>query len=366
LEVEAVSNFKQVYASLSLPKDRGLIIQHSIDSSVFSLVDVSSNNPEITDLIVPDMICSELLTEGVVHSFVMKNWDDSGRYLLVKHIYGDDNEWLVIDSQNLVLSKNISTMFNIEISEINFSGTSGNNFFIIQAGDIRKLDLADGTMSKVLASNARALFVYDTNIVVFVGEAADDMVGDAIGLYRDGDDGSYIIKNIFNEDNLPVKVATVHYFNQDYIAYSVGQAVYLVGGRYPNSFEDSLTALVPIAEFNSDGDILDLGFSPTGQYVFAQSNSSIFSFDIEYQTTNSSVIDPSGLQPSAKWLNENYILSNYDGDLTIREFDGNNVSIINSVVAGQAVVLTHNGRYLYSIGRTDIGYQLQRVRMIIP
>lgn len=366
LEVEPIEIFDQVYSSLPLLKGRGLVVQHLVGSPILSLIDVNPKVPKLTSLAIPETICSEFLTDGVVHSFNMQGWDDSGRYLLVKHAYNDKSEWIVVDTQVVSQSKNISTMFNVTIDEIGFSGTNGNNFFITQAGDIRKLDIANGTMSKVLATKAHGLFVYDTNIVVFVGDKPEGETGNTIGLYRDGDEAPHIIRNIANEQGLPVKVATAHYFNQDYIAYSVGQTVHLIGGKYPSSFGDSTTALNSITKIESSAPITGIGFSPTGQYLFSQSGTSFSSFDIEYQNTNTSKIDCSDTQISTKWLNENYIWSSCNGSLNIREFDGSNKRTINPAVAGQAVVLTHNGRYLYSIGQTELGYQLQRVRMIIP
>ncbi|MBC7943186.1 hypothetical protein H7X68_01665, partial [Candidatus Saccharibacteria bacterium] len=55
----------------------------------------------------------------------------------------------------------------------------------------------------------------------------------------------------------------------------------------------------------------------------------------------------------------------YGGNINISEFDGANNYSINPVASGQAVVLSQNGRYLYSVGKTKAGYQLQRVRMIL-
>jgi hypothetical protein len=49
----------------------------------------------------------------------------------------------------------------------------------------------------------------------------------------------------------------------------------------------------------------------------------------------------------------------------MREFDGANVNTINPVVAGQTVTLSENGRWMYSIGKTETGFSLQRVRMIL-
>ena len=79
-----------------------------------------------------------------------------------------------------------------------------------------------------------------------------------------------------------------------------------------------------------------------------------------------STIEGTGVAPTLRWLDDNYMWSDLGGSLTIREFDGTNKHTINAVQAGQGVTLTDNGRYLYSINKSTTGYQLQRVRMILP
>lgn len=366
LTVEPIMDFDKVHSSLPSPRGRGLIVQHSIESPYFSLIDVTPVAPKVTELTLPPTVYSEPFIDGVVHTFSMKKWDDAGRYLLIEHTFSEKNEWIVLDTQNISLSKNISTLFNIPFNEIDFSGTNGNSYFILQSGDIRKLNIANGTISKVLVSNVASMFVYDTNIIVFVGNSIDGAKEKYIGVFREGDDNPYTIRTIPNEDDLPISVATAHYFNQDYIAYSVGQEVNVIGGKYPNTFGDGSKTLDLISVFQSEGEIIELGFSPTGQYVISQSVSSVTSFDIEYQIINKASANCGDTKLPFKWLNDNYFWSICDGSLDIREFDGVNHSTIGPAVNNQAVVLTHNGRYIYSIGEANGAYQLQRVRMILP
>jgi hypothetical protein len=66
-----------------------------------------------------------------------------------------------------------------------------------------------------------------------------------------------------------------------------------------------------------------------------------------------------------KWLDDDHLWSDYAGNLSMRDFDGLNAININTVATGYDVTLTHNERYLYSIGKTDTGYQLQRVRLVL-
>ncbi len=365
LSVETVENIDQVYSSLPTPKSKGLIIQYRPDAPLFELVDVTSNNPKITKISIPTSAYSDSLTADIQHGFLMKKWDESGRYVIVKHTFGDKFEWLVFDTQNPALSKNISLTFDITIESIDFSGTSGNNYYIIQNGDVRKLDMAAGTISKVLASNVSSMFVYEANIVVYAGKPTNGSEGSIIGVYRDGDESTYVIRTLTNVNTSSIKIATTNYFNQDYIAYSDGQTINLIGGKYPNNFGDSTTTLSPVTSFTISGDIISLSFSLTGQYVMAQSSLSFSSYNIEYQILNEVNNNCTDVKSPVEWLDENYVWSTCGNSLIIQEFDGANAHTINPVLFGQSVVLTHNGRYIYSINKNDTGYDLQRAKIIL-
>lgn len=367
LVVEPIANYESVYLSLASPKGRSILVQRLAETPTFSLVDLSSDTPKSTELTIPANSYSQASTAGVTHTFQIDRWDDGGRYVLIKHTYGSNNEWLVLDTQNVALTKNITGLSGLlNISKITFSGTSGNLFYALDSGDIRKLDLSTGINSRPLVSNVTSFEIYESNIIAYVGVTTTSADKRVVGLYRDGDDRSYILRTVTSSKDVPLNIATTHYFNEDYVVIAEGKKVDILGGSYPNTASDDVTSLKIIASFETKEDVRELMFSPIGQYVFIQSGAYFASYDLEYQTFSSSNIEGTGVVSPIKWLDENYVWSNRDGKLTIREFDGTNAHTINLVLAGQDVALTHNGRYLYSINQVGIGFQLQRVRMILP
>lgn len=361
LAVEPLTAYPQIYSSLTSPKGRSILVQPSESAPIFDLIDVSSDSPKTINLTVPETVYSESATIGVNHSFKVQNWDESGRYVLVKHTYNDQFEWLVLDVQNINLSKNITQMFDINISVIDFAGATGNKFYIIESNGLRKLDLLAETISRLLVGNVSDFKVYESNTVIYIGSG--NVAGNkVVGIYRDGDESSYILKTTDSAE--AIKIATVHYFNEDYVAYSIGRNVSILGGRYPSSVADSATSLQLITTFDVADEPSDFGFSPTGEFLMARDSSAFYTYDLEYQSLSSSGVGCAATQSLIGWLDENYLWSTCDDSLVIREFDGANKHDINSAISGQAVALTHSGRYLYSIGKVESGYQLQRVQMI--
>lgn len=363
LIVEPILTYGQVYSSSTSPESHSMLIQYSADIPSYDLVDLDSAMAKVSKITLPSNVYTGSATDGLSHDFQTMKWDDDGRYVLLRHTFGENNEWIVLDTQNVSLSKNITKMFDIAITAIDFSGTSGNSYFVIESGDIRKLDLAGGTMSKVLVSNVSSIFVYGTNIIAYIGQV--DESGDrSIGIYRNGDDLPYIIKTT---KELAVEVSTSHYFKKDYIAYSEGDNVTVLGGSYVSSAESSADNLKLITSFETTGDVSSLSFSPSGEYILAQSGTSFSSYDLEYQKLSTVASSCAGTDLPKSWLDDSHIWSGCSGNLKISDFDGSNSHTINSILSGQSAALTHNGKYIYSINKTkDATYQLQRVGIILP
>lgn len=366
LSIDSVGLYPEVFGSLPSLTHRSILLQQKAESPVFDMVDISSDTVKTTSITIPSTLYSDALTIGVSHTFAMQNWDNASRYVIIKHTYGDKSEWLMLDTQNVNLSKNISQTFDIAIDKIDFAGTSGNKFFVISAGDIRKLDLSVETISRVLANNVSDFDVYESNIVIYVAKEALNSDNQTIGLYRDGDDNSYTIKTFANSVGQKILVTTTHYFNEDYVMYSVGRDVAILAGSYPSGAAESTTSLKTIQSFSTDSDIASIGFSPSKQFGLVRTATIYLSYDLEYQLLASSQTGSSCANnpKSLDWLDESYIWSTCGDSLTIQDYDGVNISTIGSAVNSQAVVLAHSGKYIYYIGKVDAGYQLQRVKMI--
>jgi len=367
LPVEQVLSYDSLYFSLASPNGKYIILQKSASVPSFDLVDIGSDKIKSTNLTLSSDLYSESMTAGINHSFEIAKWDDGGRYILINHKFNDKNEWLVVDTQDVKLSKNITRIFDVSINHIVFSGTSGNIFYILTANDVRKLDLANGTISKPFISNVTEFDIYnDSKVIAYVSNGRAEIGERIVGIYRDGDDSASVIRSIQNSKDISLHIASSRYFNQNYLAISEGKRVDILSGSYPVAGSDSANTMKTISSFMSEQDVKQLSFSPTGEYVFVQSDAYFTSYDLEYQNFTASTIEGNGPITPLKWLDHNYIWSDRDGKLTIREFDGTNISTINSVVAGHGVTLTENGRYIYSINKLNNLYQLQRVRMILP
>lgn len=367
MTVEPVANYESLNMTLASPKGRYMLVQKYAEGPSFELVDIGSDTIKSTTLTIPAKDYTGSYVTGAAHKFAIEKWDEGERYILIKHSYANKDEWLVMDTQNAALTKNISKLFDVSISGIGFSGTSGNILYILSLGEIRKIDLSAETISKPLISNVTSFSIYDeSNVITYVGLGKTGTAERVVGLHHEGDDKSIILRTATSASDVPLNIATTRYFNEDYVVISEGEKIDILGGAYPETTGEVATSLKAITSLTSKLSIYGLSFSPTGEYVLFQSGANFASYDLEYQTYTSSVIECASQVPALKWINNYYLWSDCGGSLSIREFDGANVRAMNSVLAGQDATITKNRRYIYSIDKTAAGYQLQRVRLVIP
>jgi PEGA domain len=364
--VEALTALPTLAASTAAPDGKSILLQPDSTAPVFQLIDIRSDDIKSSTFVIPSAAYSEAATVGVVHGFAVSSWDTGGRYGLVQHTYGDKKEWLVIDTKDANATKNVTTLLDLDIASITFSGTSGNILYALSGGDIRKLDLTAGTISRSLVTNVNSFELFETNVITYVGTNPTDAAKRVVGLYREGDVASHVLRTITSAD--PVHIATSRYFNQDYVAISEGARVDIVSGSYPDSASDDSTSLSPFANYMFNAPVQQLSFSPAGDYVLVQNGTNFASYDIEHErlSMSTATTDPAAVVAPLKWLDDDHVWSDTLGNLTMLEFDGANAAIINQSVPGHTAVISQNDKYLYSIGKTATGFQLQRVRMILP
>jgi hypothetical protein len=368
LTVAAVKTLPTMSATLAAPQGRFMIAQTTPASPEFVLFDLR-NDDAVTQTILhlPATVYTDAAKEGVTHSFQMIEWDQSGRYILVKHTYADKFEWLVLDRQDETQAKNITTALNVTIDNAHLSGTSGTVVVVQSAGDVRKLDLTNGTISRPLVSNVAEFQLYGTNVIAYtsVYDAAKNQR--TVGIVRDSDKEPHAIRTVTGQPVAPLHIATSHYFNQDYVAIADGKKVDIVRGSYPSTADDT-TSLVPYATFTFSRDVQWLDMSGNSRFVVAQTGDAFMSYDLERQTlAPEATLAGTGDSRKLRWLDDYYVWSDRSDTLVMREFDGANEHTINAVTTGFDATFSQNGKYLYSILKSANGsYQLQRVRMILP
>lgn len=365
LKTESLATYTAVYGEKASPDYKWLLVQEKSDTPTFQLVDLRSQQIKTTPITLPATVYSESAVPGVAHTFTMESWDKDGRYVIVKHTFNDKNEYIVLDAQDVATSVNVSTTLSIALSELRFAGTSGNIFYGLTDGVIRKLDLSNATISRGLVSAVSNFELFETNVISYVGVDPVNAEHQVAGVYREGDDLPHVLR-VVNDLTTPLSIAATRYYSDDFVAIAEGTKVTILKGRYPSSSAIDTSSLKQYAEFAISAKADRLSFSETGSRLVVQSGLSFIGYETEYQRSTKATVTTSETTPHVlQWLDDAYLWAVYDGHLSIREFDGTNVHVIMAMEPGFDATLSQNGKYLYGIGKSGTTYQVQRVTMVL-
>lgn len=365
LQKQTVRSYTTVHDVKTSPDLQMIMVQEKSDAPNFELIDIREADPKDSRINLPQSLYSDATTVDVKHAFEMIRWDEDGRYLLVKHNYKDTSEWIVVDTENVSASVNITRLLSIGLSDVQFSGTSGNIVYGLTDGVIRKLDLGSATISRALVSRVSAFEMYESNILTYVGRDTENEAYQVAGLYRDGDRQPHVLRTV-KDTTTPLKIDTVRYYNDAYVAISEGLKVTILKGSYPSAGQSGASSLDVFNQFTAPATIDQLTFSPEGDYLLVQAGVSFMSLEVEYNRLNSAKIETSETQAQPlTWLDGAHLTAVYDGHMSMRDFDGTNVHVIMPMVAGFDTTLSQNGRYIYGVNNTDGTYRLERVTMIL-
>jgi hypothetical protein len=365
LPTESVASYPTVYGEKASPDDKWLMVQQKADTPSFDLVDLRSTQIKSTTISLPPALYSDASTTGVTHTFTMEGWDKDGRYVIVKHSFNDKSEYIVVDTQNVAASVNVSTLLSISLSELKFSGTSGSVLYGLTGGVIRKLDLSNATISRGLVANVKDFNLFDNTIITYIGTDPSNAQHQVAGIYREGDELPHVLRTV-SDLTTPLTIAATQYHSDDYIAISEGLKVIVLKGRYPASTDTVNASLKMYGELKVSANVDTTKFSDKGDHLVVQSGLNFASYEIEYmRQTSATIATAETTSRTLQWLDDAYLWAVYDGHLSIREFDGANMHVIMPMEPGFDATLSQNGKYIYGVAKNATGYQLQRVTMIL-
>lgn len=365
--VQKVLRFDTMTTFKASPDSKWALVHESAASPVFQLIDLRSETVKKNPITLPAASYSDADTPEVTHAFSPITWDSGSRYVLVKHLYRDQTEWIVFDTQNATQALNITQVFSTGFKDVVFAGTSGKQLYgLTNEGTVRKIDLSNETLSRAFVTHVESFNIFDNTIISYVGIDPNDATKRVAGVYRDGDDTSHILHTASSLD-APVRAAFTRYFSDVYVAVSEGSVVTVLKGLYPGTGASEEKALSRVASFKLDAPLSSLSFSESGDFLVAQAGENFTSYEVEHKrTATHRIILPEGKSASTlKWLDPAHLWNDDGGTLMMRDFNGSNIYSIMTVEPGFGASLSQNGRFFYGIGKDDDGYHVQRVKMIL-
>lgn len=366
LKPSNIAQFPIVSSTTVSPDDKWMAIKEDTSSAAVKLADLSQDTPKITTLELPSISYTHP-TEGKSQSFALEKWDPDSRYIMVRHTYDDTkHEWLLVDSQDIARTKNISKLLDVDISKLVFNGSNSSLLYALIGTDVRKIDVGAATLSRPLVTNVADFSLYDTSTIAYTTLLGSDGKMRSVGYYEDGSDVPQVIQSYQDDGKTPLKIGIGKYFNDIIVAIAYGDDVSVTKGKLPTSTAPVNTTLKRVATMNLAGGAQYLSVKTNGRFVIAQNKDVFTIYDVELQKTSTTKLKGSAeFTKELPWLDNYMVWSDRDNMLRFYEFDGGNQHDIMPVTSGLSVSLSPNSKYVYGFLKGDDGvYQLERVKLL--
>lgn len=363
LKTEAVANFTQVAGSLASFDAKWMAVKEDTSTPVINLVDISRESVRQSTLEIPASAYTASATEKL-QSFTLEAWDPGNRYILVKHMYNTDQvEWLIVDTQNVAQTVNLTKLLGVSMSKVLFSNASSNTLFVQVGTDVRKVEISAATLSRPLVTNVAEFWLYDRSTIVFTTTISSETGTRTAGYYEDGAEKPHVLKTFTDDGKAPLKVALGKYFDEPYVALAYGEKVDIYRGKMPSGQADVSTMTLETT-FTQVGGVDYLEIRNNGRFIVAQKAGEYQVYDNELKQLNKTTLKDVVDSRKLNWLDGYYAWSDHGGTLRLYEFDGANQHDIMPVLSGQAATLAQDGTFLYGFKTgEDKVFSLVRTRL---
>lgn len=376
IKPETVTNLN--YARL-VPKDRqttqvksfGKGLQHALIYSHGNFLAMITNDSHQPTLVLGDLrdTNNEKFTEHKIdiniltgydvsaenHTFSVSEWDQGGRYFIVKHEFSDTEskrhtQWLRFDREKPEDIIDITKIAGFSINKAHFIGTNGNELYVLQeSGEVRSINLSSATISSPIISGVTQFDLYGTDGFSFV---TIDNGQKVVGIWKKGWKKPFIVDR-FDKNQLSL-IRFSRYFNKDTVVVSNGGKVIIYRGEVSDDESKQ-------AEFLRQKTTLSLEFHPeeislndSGRMIVFRAGPVANSYDLEHKTLSDKI--DLGATQKINWLDDFHLWSvDNAGYLYLREFDGANLYRMMKADGNLSTALSSNQKYLYTINKTADG-----------
>jgi hypothetical protein len=360
---QAIRTFPVLSGSLASPHDKYLVLHQAVDQPAFEIADLQNDAVHYTSLTLPAGSYTAP-SSSKTQSFTLQTWSQDDNAVLVKHIYDDDKtEWILLNRDEPAKSINITASFGVQPTKLVFAG-NGNKLLFVQSDNVvRRINLDEQTLSRPLASNVEDFNGYDDKTIIYETLPEAATAKRTVG-YAAVDIAQPQTIHTYPADGQPLRVAMETYFNKRYVAVVHGQTLTIESGSLPTPNDKSNLKVIKTQTIPAG--ITRLTMTPNGRFVVSELADGYATYDIELKKYDKTTwAYPATVDHPITWLDEYIIWSDNASQLRIYDFDGANQQTIMPVTEGFGIALSQNDKFLYSVLKTDKGFELQRVQLIL-
>ena len=310
-------------------------------------------------------LASLKLAKADKHAYSFTDWDGDKDRAVLKHAYDNLSELVLVNYDDNTRSFVVSAIGKATPIDVIADPRNERNLVVRYSdGSVRLVDSDDGEVSPVVVSNVSTITSFGSSIVYTRTVGAGKVETGYVTL-----DSQQKLKPVrLINTKQPVRFQIQQYFDTYFVTTIIGKNVTLQRtSSLPRSSDSALVSLKLVTTFALDSVPLDIRALDAGQQVSIRQPSAVTNYDVELKALTSTDIAGAkqGADVNVRWLDQFHYYVDTDGTLLQYEYDGENQSDIVKVTPGYAAGYSQNGKYLYTVLKTENGFALQRSTMIL-
>lgn len=358
--------------------DYSYILYMVKNSPKWQLLNIRGDEAKTTTLDLTEVLpgVEKNVFEGEI-SFL--KWSKNSDRVLIRAVASEATEWILVDLRDVKKSLNLTRTFGLNFTDVEMIDDSATQLFALENQQLRKINIAEQAVSRVLLSGVEDFAAEGSNIMYVMVSGEGEKRQRVIGVYKDGERGGTTIAKIGADDR--AKVMLTKYYDEDYMAFAINNKVTVYYGTLPSYREN-----VADTDFLNFKVLLDaepisitpreMSVSEEGEYLAMNDGKKFAVVDFEmgdlheYETTVDTV----------NWLNESMMFATVQDKLEVWDFDYTNrrvmvdfdniksedeietkaVEGLNPVttwskvpVANYPVTISNNNKWLYYVANSN-------------
>ena len=328
---ESVEHLGQDLAFFEPSKDYAYILYATKTSADWRLANIRGDEVKTSTLKMAEVLpgVEKNVFDGEITYF---KWSRNSDRVLIKVATDTAAEWILVDLRDVNKSLNLTRTFGLNFSEVEMIDDSAMQLFVLENQHLRKVNIADQAVSRVLLDGVESFAAEGANIIYVMTE--NDGKKRTVGVYKDGERAGTTIARLDKDDQ--VKVTLAEYYDEDYMALVVNGKITVYYGTLPSYREnvketDFLNFKVLLESVQLGIMPETLSVSEEGEYLVMSSGRKFVAVDFEM----GDLYEYEATVEQINWLNESMMFATVDNKLEVWDFDHTNRRIlVDSVEKG--------------------------------
>lgn len=311
------------------PDRHWLLVERPDAFGSFDLYDLTNPKKQPVDITIPSNL---LATVNGTQNLQLVAWADNNDYLLLKHTYETNTEYILLRRSNPADSVNLTKTLNLPLvnTDIRLRNNKYDQYLVWDTAthDLSRTSLGAPTLAPYL-KNVLAYAPYGDNTVLYV--TPDPIEASKVDMTLYDGSKSYIIRQSAVSPAYLLDIAS--YSGDLYVAASSSSegTAFVYKNPTDQISSSQLGVAVPVQVFRIK-DPTYVSFSTTAQYVVFESGTRIAAYDAENQQgfdfTMPDTLDAP--QAHAEWMDGAHLDLVSKGQIVVMDYDGQNRQVLVS------------------------------------